>query len=202
MWLLPIIRLLAVTAATAQVTFAQCMFGAAFQKYTTFMFTPGFQSALGSLAGLRCTHPRGSHRPVGGTKSQSGEWTSSESAAFPSDLNAFLGGSLHSPWSRRRQRLQCHRQQRRQPAPADVMPAPAIEDTQRRQRSSPRRRTHHRPSHLRPPFRTVTSHRPSPHRSLRRTNAEMMEQGAYFQREGGRARTRSSAPDSSRGYSR
>ena len=90
MWLLPIIRLLAIAAATAQVTFAQCMFGAAFQKYTTFMYTPGFQSALGSLSGLRCTHPRGSHRPVGGTKRQSGEWTSGESAAFPSDLNAFL----------------------------------------------------------------------------------------------------------------
>ena len=90
LWLVPIIRLLAVTAAAAQVTFAQCMFGAAFQKYTTFMYTPGFQSALGSLAGLRCTHPRGTHRPAGGTKSHKGDWTSSESASFPNDLNAFL----------------------------------------------------------------------------------------------------------------
>ena len=90
LWLVPIIRLLAVSAATAQVTFAQCMFGAAFQKYTTFMHTPGFQSALGPLAGLRCTHPRGTHRPAGGTKSPKGDWTSSESAAFPSDLNTFL----------------------------------------------------------------------------------------------------------------
>ena len=90
LWLVPIIRLLAVTAAAAQVTFAQCMFGAAFQKYTTFMYTPGFQSALASLSGLRCTHPRGTHRPAGGTKSRNGDWTSSESAAFPSDLNAFL----------------------------------------------------------------------------------------------------------------
>ena len=57
LWLVPIIRLLAVTAAAAQVTFAQCMFGAVFHKYTTFMYTTDFQSALGSLAGLRCTHP-------------------------------------------------------------------------------------------------------------------------------------------------
>ena len=90
LWLVPIIRLLAVTAAAAQVTFAQCMFGAAFQKYTTFMYTPGFQSALAPLSGLRCTHPRGTHRPAGGTKSRNGDWTSSESAAFPSDLNTFL----------------------------------------------------------------------------------------------------------------
>ena len=189
LWLVPIIRLLAVTAAAAQVTFAQCMFGAAFQKYTTFMYTPGFQSALASLSGLRCTHPRGTHRPAGGTKSRNGDWTSSESAAFPSDLNAFLVEaclSLIAPATT-------------PPVapptapPADPVGTPAAEDA-----IPPADPAAADPAMTEPP---PIAAQPSPPKSSprrpRRTNAEMIEQGAYFQREGGRARTRSSAPDSS-----
>ena len=145
MWLVPIIRLLAVTAASAQVTFAQCMFGAAFQKYTTFMYTPGFQSALGSLAGLRCTHPRGTHRPAGGTKSHKGDWTSSESAAFPSDLNAFLVEaclSLVAPPTTSPVLCLLHHPQLQQ--------QPLLRMTSSSRRYSSHRRRTHRPSHPRP----------------------------------------------------
>jgi len=97
LWLFPVIRLLAESASATLATFAQCMFGADTEKYTTFMYTPGFDAYLGPINGLRCNHPQGSHRTsAGGQRDNEGTWNSRESAAFPADLNLHIAQSIAS----------------------------------------------------------------------------------------------------------
>ena len=48
------------------VTFAQCMFGADWQKYTTFLYSSGFDEQLAPLQALLCTHPDGTHTASAG----------------------------------------------------------------------------------------------------------------------------------------
>ena len=96
-WHFPVIRLLADSASATLATFAQCMFGADTQKYTTFMYTPGFDTSLSPINGLRCNHPPGSHRAsAGGLRNDNGTWNSRESAAFPADLNLHVAQSIAS----------------------------------------------------------------------------------------------------------
>ena len=47
-----------------QLDLAQCMFGAPYQKYTTFMYSPGISRHLDPLDGIRCTHA--SHEKIAG----------------------------------------------------------------------------------------------------------------------------------------
>ena len=79
------------------VTFAQCMFGADWQKYTTFMYSAGFDEQLAPLHALLYTHPDGTHTAsAGGVRDASGTWNSREAAAFPADLNLFLSQTILS----------------------------------------------------------------------------------------------------------
>ena len=74
-------------------TFAQCMFGAEFQKYTTLAYSKGLSPLLDSLNRLRCTHT--THKGLsGGTRESDGTWTSSRAAAYPPDFNLFLARSI------------------------------------------------------------------------------------------------------------
>ena len=78
-----------------EATFAQCMFGADTQKYSTFWFTPGLAPHMRSLRRLLCTHAPGTHGAVaGGVQLPNGSWNSAASAAYPADLNLFIAESL------------------------------------------------------------------------------------------------------------
>ena len=107
--------------------------------------------------------------PSGGTKSQTGEWTSSESAAFPSDLNVFLVEA--------RTQLGCAidhlRYHHRSACPCRChRPLPPSRTHHSQLPSTP----HHPPTPSHPP---PLRHQPhNRHRTAhrRRTNAEMMEQ--------------------------
>ena len=75
-------------------TFPMCELGGDFQKYTTLMYSRGFESAFNSLDKLRCSHPAGAHKPAGGHRLPSGEWASRESAAYPPDFNLFIADAV------------------------------------------------------------------------------------------------------------
>ena len=91
LWQMPIIQQLRSSVKGKTVTFAQCMFGAEWQKYTTFLYSPGFEQQLAPLHELLCSHPAGTHTAAaGGHRAPDGVWNSSDTAAFPADLNLFL----------------------------------------------------------------------------------------------------------------
>ena len=68
------------------------MFGAKFQKYTTLLYTAGFDSQFEHLDELRCNHCD-HEAQVGGTRKH-GEWTSKDSSAYPADLNLTLAKAI------------------------------------------------------------------------------------------------------------
>ena len=90
-WLDPHMITMYGACALEEATFAQCMFGADVQKYSTLWFTPGLAPHLHSLQRLLCTHSPGTHGSVaGGVQLPSGTWNSASSSAYPTDLNLFL----------------------------------------------------------------------------------------------------------------
>eukprot|EP00965_Chrysotila_dentata_P212890 6187308-Pleurochrysis_carterae.AAC.3 len=94
LWLMPTISSLHAHDSCAQITFPQCALGAAVQKYTTCMCTPGLQSALSRLAALTCTH-RTHTSNVGGVRDKHG-WQSASHSAYPPDLNMSISNAVAS----------------------------------------------------------------------------------------------------------
>ena len=95
LWDMPIIQSLQRSVKGKIVTFAQCMFGADYQKYTSFLYSAGFDEQLHPLQSLLCSHPTGTHSAAaGGYRDSEGVWNSSDTAAFPADLNLFLAQTV------------------------------------------------------------------------------------------------------------
>lgn len=91
LWDMPVMRYLQESAKCLTATFAQCRFSADSQKYTTFMYSPGFESSFSILHTLLCDHPTGTHSATaGGLRDADGKWNSADAAAFPADLNLFI----------------------------------------------------------------------------------------------------------------
>ena len=96
-WLDPHMLALRSACALQSATFAQCMFGADTQKYTTFWFTPGLSDCMQPLGNLACSHAPGSHAAgAGGLQHDDGTWNSAATAAYPADLNLFLAENFLS----------------------------------------------------------------------------------------------------------
>mmetsp|Transcript_32844 Transcript_32844/g.79785 ORF Transcript_32844/g.79785 Transcript_32844/m.79785 type:complete len:1719 (+) Transcript_32844:1464-6620(+) len=95
-WLDPYMQELGRSCATESATFAQCMFGAASQKYTTLWFTAGLAPALRPLRQLVCSHAPGSHSSqAGGVKEdRDAAWNSATSASYPPDFNLYITETL------------------------------------------------------------------------------------------------------------
>ena len=90
-WLDPHLKSLKAACSVEAATFAQCMFGADAQKYTTFWFTPGLAPHLASLRDMACSHAPGAHASnAGGVQLGDGSWNSAATAAYPADLNLFI----------------------------------------------------------------------------------------------------------------
>ena len=75
----------------SSVTFAQCRFGGAYQKYTTLYYSNDAHRVLGNISGpnYQCNHPKGTHRRAGG-KLPGGNFASEDAAAYPDDLISLL----------------------------------------------------------------------------------------------------------------
>ena len=94
-WMDPHMRGLKEACTLETVTFAQCMFGADSQKYTTFWFTAGLSTQMRPLHNLACSHAPGAHASsAGGVQNVDGTWNSAVTAAYPADLNLFIAESL------------------------------------------------------------------------------------------------------------
>ena len=75
-------------------TFAQCMLGAEYQKYTTLAYTPRLGEYLDDLKMLRCkhkTHPK----QAGNARDAQGRWESANAAAYPPGLNMLIATALY-----------------------------------------------------------------------------------------------------------
>ena len=80
LWSLPEVQQLAQETSATKVDFSMCNFGAPWQKRTTLMYTPGFESWLAPLRRLECTHT--SHESdAGGTQGDDDGWNSRASVA-------------------------------------------------------------------------------------------------------------------------
>ena len=91
----PHMRELKNACSVESATFAQCMFGADTQKYTTFWFTPGLSTHMRPLLNLACSHAPGAHASnAGGVQLGDGSWNSAATASYPADLNLFIAESL------------------------------------------------------------------------------------------------------------
>ena len=90
LWEMPEIKALAAdeSLGTESVTFPLCAFGAAVQKYTTFLATSRLATLLRPLNSLKCTH-KNHDQQVGGQEVD-GVWSSAAHAAYPPDLNLLL----------------------------------------------------------------------------------------------------------------
>ena len=75
----------------SSVTFAQCRFGGAYQKYTTLYYSNDAHRVLGDISGpnYQCNHPKGTHRRAGG-KLPGGNFASEDAAAYPDGLISLL----------------------------------------------------------------------------------------------------------------
>ncbi|KAL3916235.1 MAG: hypothetical protein SGPRY_006908 [Prymnesium sp.] len=79
---------LARACSTEEITFAQCMFGASTQKYTTLWMTAGLTPYLRALNGMVCVHaPEAHDSAAGGKQLPDGKWNSAATSAYPPDLN-------------------------------------------------------------------------------------------------------------------
>ena len=85
MWLMPELCALRKCCSASMVTFPMCAFSAPWQKYTSLMFSAGFDTWLLPLDKLRCEHT--SHAKAAGGLDDKGEWASGPAAAYPADFN-------------------------------------------------------------------------------------------------------------------
>ena len=93
LWVFPLMLSFIKRTGARTCTFAQCMFGAPFQKYTTLMYSAGLAPLLDPLDRWRCTHSTHAEQ-VGGDKDENGEWLSARAAAYPRQgLHATAGRS-------------------------------------------------------------------------------------------------------------
>ena len=77
-----------------EVTFAQCMLGGSFQKWTTLYYSPSLSPVLDALQTCLCTHPPGQHSETARGQTARGEWISAEAAAYPARMNSMVADAV------------------------------------------------------------------------------------------------------------
>ena len=92
LWLMPAVVALARVTEAHSATFPMCAFHSPWQKFTTLLYSAGFETWLSTLSSLRCHH-RSHESMAGGEKDEHG-WNSARAAAYPADFNFFLSRSI------------------------------------------------------------------------------------------------------------
>jgi len=93
LWLMPEIRSLQSVSAK-MATFPMCAFNAPWQKYTSLLYSSGFDEWLDPLDRLPCEHTR-HEKMAGGVVGPNGI-PSSETSAYPTDFNHYLARAVRS----------------------------------------------------------------------------------------------------------
>ena len=95
LWLMPCVLELQRVTGGEKLSFAQCAFGAATQKYTTLLHSPGLSEHMGWMSGCICTHGRGrKHAEVAVGWDETRQSRSKRAAAYPPSLNATFARDL------------------------------------------------------------------------------------------------------------
>ena len=87
LWMHPLVKELKLERWTRSVSFPQCALGGEFQKWTTLLFSVGFETPLRELGSLRCDHAL---HPKQASGLADGKWRSAEAAAYPAGMNAIV----------------------------------------------------------------------------------------------------------------
>ena len=69
-----------------------CSFGSEWQKYTTLMYSAGFDAWLDPLGNRECAHS--THSKIAGGEKVKNKWNSNDAAAYPPDFNSFLAQAV------------------------------------------------------------------------------------------------------------
>ena len=93
LWHMPEMIAIKRLASCNLVTFPMCSFGSPWQKFTSLMFSAGFDAWLHPLGALRCHHHR--HASMAGGEYDEGEWNSAQTAAYPPEFNYYLARCVH-----------------------------------------------------------------------------------------------------------
>jgi hypothetical protein len=101
LWLVPAMAAALTAAGAGAITFAQCAFQAAVQKWTTVAHAPCLGQALAELSARRCEHGRVAHEARASGRAPDGTSRSAAAAAYPPAMNEFIAGALVE-WARRR----------------------------------------------------------------------------------------------------
>ena len=92
LWLMPEILALRKTSKASLVTFPMCAFSAPWQKYTSLLYSAGFDVWMDPLRLLKCNHS--SHKMAAGGLDDDGNWASGPAAAYPADFNYYLARAV------------------------------------------------------------------------------------------------------------
>ena len=115
LWFYPDVATLKQHAQCRSCTFAQCEWGAEYQKYTTLLYTPGLAPTLDAWNVGRCSHA--SHAmQAGGARDAQGTWGSRRSAAYPPRMNKALAQAI----------LRAHAAAQPQPPTPPPSPSPSL----------------------------------------------------------------------------
>ena len=96
LWLQPSIQEAAAQTGARPRTFAQCAFGAPWQKWTTILHSVGMDPFLAALDTHGCDHGRVPHAAVAHGRDEAGRARAEEAAAYPPRLNTFLAEVLRA----------------------------------------------------------------------------------------------------------
>ena len=89
-------------AGLTHLTFAQCAFGAVWQKWTTIAASPSMIECTATLAERGCAHGTGRHAQQARGVDSSGASRASQAAAYPAMLNAFIAIAFEAARAMRR----------------------------------------------------------------------------------------------------
>ena len=94
LWLMPAVRALQRVTHGRKSTFPMCAFQSPWQKFTTLLYSPGFDKWLSPLETLRCHHKR--HDAMAGGELDGDDWNSARAAAYPPNFNLYLAKCIAS----------------------------------------------------------------------------------------------------------
>ena len=90
---MPVIEMLAKETNGKSITFAQCIYGSPYQKYTSILISPDLLPALQHMSAMCCNHEKGAHQVIAG-RDNNGKWESHKAAAYPAALCNTLAAAL------------------------------------------------------------------------------------------------------------
>ena len=101
-WLNPHVEAALEAAGATKRTFAQCSFGAPWQKYTTIAHSEELREAMEPLGAMGCAHGNVPHEQRAHGRDSEGRSRAAQAAAYPPRMNEFIAEAVAETLRRRR----------------------------------------------------------------------------------------------------